>query len=134
MDEAPARAARIDAPLLNARLSKAQGADELQCFGEALWGGLPAQRMGRSIPESQRSSSATLKLLNDGLADPLGSRLAAVVDLLNQGQERGGGQRGCEGGGDWGGGGEEEGRQGDTAAHDRQRAPDLRHAGGRLVV
>ena len=29
MDEAPARAARIDAPLLNARLSKAQDADEL---------------------------------------------------------------------------------------------------------
>ena len=29
MDEPPARAARIDAPLLNARLSKAQDADEL---------------------------------------------------------------------------------------------------------
>ena len=29
MDETPARAARIDAPLLNARLSKAQDADEL---------------------------------------------------------------------------------------------------------
>ena len=29
MEDAPARAARIDAPLLNARLSKAQDADEL---------------------------------------------------------------------------------------------------------